>query len=77
MNEPGRKKLTDLIAGNPEAELKLDLIECKLRSENLVLPFTLNEGARDSLIRGMWDPLEELIEANSEIERVSKTLNYT
>jgi 3-isopropylmalate/(R)-2-methylmalate dehydratase small subunit len=77
MNEPDRKKLTDLVAGNPEAELKLDLIECKLRSENLVLPFTLNEGARDSLIRGMWDPLEELIEANSEIERVSKTLNYT
>ena len=77
MNEPDRKKLTDLVAGNPEAELKLDLIEGKLRSENLVLPFTLNEGARDSLIRGMWDPLEELIEANSEIERVSKTLNYT
>jgi 3-isopropylmalate/(R)-2-methylmalate dehydratase small subunit len=77
MNEPDRKKLTDLVAGNPEAELKLDLIECKLRSENLVLPFTLSEGARDSLIRGMWDPLEELIEANSEIERVSKTLNYT
>ncbi len=77
MNEPDRKKLTDLVTGNPEAELKLDLIECKLRSENLVLPFTLNEGARDSLIRGMWDPLEELIEANSEIERVSKTLNYT
>ena len=77
MNEPDRKKLTDLVTGNPEAELKLDLIEGKLRSENLVLPFTLNEGARDSLIRGMWDPLEELIEANSEIERVSKTLNYT
>ena len=77
MNEPERKKLTDLVVGNPEAELKIDLIECKLRSENLVLPFTLNEGARDSLIRGMWDPLEELIEANSEIERVSKTLNYT
>jgi 3-isopropylmalate/(R)-2-methylmalate dehydratase small subunit len=77
MNEPERKKLTDLVVGNPEAELKIDLIECKLRSENLVLPFTLSEGARDSLIRGMWDPLEELIEANSEIERVSKTLNYT
>ena len=77
MNEPERKKLTDLVVGNPEAELKIDLIECKLRSENLVLPFTLNEGARDSLIRGMWDPLEELIEANIEIERVSKTLNYT
>ena len=77
MNEPDRKKLTDLVVGNPEAELKIDLIECKLRSENLVLPFTLNEGARDSLIRGMWDPLEELIEANTEIERVSKTLNYT
>jgi|TARA_A200000113_G_C8853933_1_gene351206 3-isopropylmalate/(R)-2-methylmalate dehydratase small subunit len=77
MNEPERKKLTDLVVGNPEAELKIDLIECKLRSENLVLPFTLNEGARDSLIRGMWDPLEELIEANTEIERVSKTLNYT
>jgi 3-isopropylmalate/(R)-2-methylmalate dehydratase small subunit len=77
MNEPERKKLTDLVVGNPEAELKIDLIECKLRSENLVLPFTLSEGARDSLIRGMWDPLEELIEANTEIERVSKTLNYT
>ena len=77
MNESDRKELTDLVVGNPEAELKIDLIKCKLRSENLVLPFTLNEGARDSLIRGMWDPLEELLEANSEIERVSKTLNYT
>ena len=77
MNESGRMKLTELVEGDPEAELKIDLIECKLRSENLVLPFTLKEGARDSLIRGMWDPLEELIEANSEIERVSKTLNYT
>ena len=77
MDESGRMKLTELVEGNPEAELKIDLIECKLRSENLVLPFTLKEGARDSLIRGMWDPLEELIEANSEIEKVSKTLNYT
>ena len=77
MDESSRKKLTELVEGNPEAELKIDLIECKLRSENLVLPFTLKEGARDSLIRGMWDPLEELIEANSEIEKVSKTLNYT
>ena len=77
MDESSRKKLTELVEGNPEAELKIDLIECNLRSENLVLPFTLKEGARDSLIRGMWDPLEELIEANSEIERVSKALNYT
>ena len=77
MDESSRKKLTELVEGNPEAELKIDLIECNLRSENLVLPFTLKEGARDSLIRGMWDPLEELIEANSEIEKVSKTLNYT
>ncbi|HCY58839.1 MAG TPA: 3-isopropylmalate dehydratase small subunit [Opitutae bacterium] len=77
MNEANRKKLSDLVIGNPDAVLKIDLIECKLRSENLVFPFTLNEGARDSLIRGMWDPLDELIEANSEIERVSRTLNYT
>ena len=77
MDESSRKKLTELVEGNPEAELKIDLLECKLRSENLVLPFILKEGARDSLIRGMWDPLEELIEANSEIEKVSKTLNYT
>ena len=77
MNETNRKKLSDLVIGNPEAVLKIDLIECKLRSENLVFPFTLHEGARDSLIRGKWDPLEELIEANSEIEKVSKTLIYT
>ena len=77
MNEPNRRKLTELVVGNPEAELKIDLIDCEVRSENLVFPFSLSEGARDSLIRGMWDPLEELIEANSEIERVSKTLNYT
>ena len=33
MDESSRKKLTELVEGNPEAELKIDLIECKLRSE--------------------------------------------
>tara|TARA_B100001093_G_C26654014_1_gene938800 strand:- start:425 stop:1021 length:597 start_codon:yes stop_codon:yes gene_type:complete len=77
MNHPDRKQLTDLVEGNSSAELKIDLIECKLRSEGLVLPFTLHEGARDSLLHGMWDPLEELIGANTEIERISKSLIYT
>ena len=76
MNDADRKMLSDLVEGNPEAEIKIDLIDCKLRSESLVLPVTLRDGARDSLIRGMWDPLEELIGANTEIEKISKSLNY-
>ncbi len=77
MNDPDRKKLADLVEGNSRTELKIDLIACKLRSESLVLPFTLRDGARDSLLHGMWDPLEELIEANTEIERISESLIYT
>jgi len=77
MNDPDRKKLADLVEGNSRTELKIDLIASKLRSESLVLPFTLRDGARDSLLHGMWDPLEELIEANTEIERISESLIYT
>lgn len=77
VNDPDRKKLTDLVEGNPEAVIKIDLITCKLRIESLALPFTIRDGARDSLLHGMWDPLEELLGANTEIEKVSKSLIYT
>lgn len=77
VNDPDRKKLTDLVEGHPEAVIKIDLITCNLRAESLALPFTIRDGARDSLLHGMWDPLEELLGANTEIEKVSKSLIYT
>lgn len=77
MNDADRKMLSDLVDGNPEAEIKIDLIDCKVRTESLVLPVTIRDGARDSLLHGMWDPLQELIGANTEIEKISKSLNYT
>ena len=37
----------------------------------------LRPGARDSLLNGAWDPLDELLEANHAIESIHGNLAYT
>ena len=42
-----------------------------------MLPCNLRAGARDSLLNGAWDPLDELLGSNNSIEEVNKSLSYT
>lgn len=77
MESDDRQKLAALIESDPSLEINIDLVNRELSVSGFKLPVSIRDGARDSLINGSWDPLEELLSTNAEIEAVSKTLNYT
>ena len=77
MESDDRQKLAALVESDPSLEINIDLVNRELFVSGFKLPVSIRDGARDSLINGSWDPLEELLSTNAEIEAVSKTLNYT
>lgn len=72
-----RLKIAEIIRSNPAIEIQIDLANSKIHAENLSFPFNLRDGARDSLMNGKWDPLDELIGNAKEIEKVANSINYT
>ena len=36
----------------------------------------MRAGARDSLLNGAWDPLDELLSANQEVDQIAPNLAY-
>jgi hypothetical protein len=47
-----------------------------VRAGDLILPCEMRAGARDSLLNGAWDPLDELLSASSEVDQVAQQLAY-
>ena len=76
MAEPERKVLAQFIEDSPSGSLVVDVDELKVRAEGLELPVYMRPGARDSLMNGRWDPLDELLQAKLEIQNISKSLPY-
>ena len=76
MAEPERKVLAQFIEDSPSGSLVVDVDELKVRAEGLELPADMRPGARDSLMNGRWDPLDELLQAKLEIQNISKSLPY-
>ena len=76
MNDQDRQLLSATIESNPEQFVSIDVNDLKVRSGELELSCELRSGARDSLLNGKWDPLDELLESKSEIKKVSDSLFY-
>ena len=72
-----RNNLAMLVDKNPDTHLKIDLIDSKIISDEMQLPFDLRAGARDSLLNGKWDPLDELLGNSAAIENIAKSLSYS
>ena len=60
----------------PSTEVTIDVDLLEVRAGELVLPCEMRAGARDSLLNGSWDPLDELLSANSEVDQVAQQLAY-
>ena len=71
------EKLASIINENPELNHEIDLVNREIVSGESRLAFKISEGARESLLNGKWDPLDELLENSDQIEQVSSTLSYT
>mgnify|MGYP001439804171 CR=1 FL=1 len=76
MDEEARNELASLIERNPSCSLSLDLINYQVRSSDQSWEFEIREGARDSLINGTWDSLDELLGNRDLIDGVSSRLPY-
>ena len=65
------------IEADPKTEVTIDVDLLKVTtSGGLDLPVTMPDSARDALISGRWDPIQELLDNEKAIETKAKELHY-
>jgi len=77
VDEDGRNKLATMIESDPKLELKIDLVDSEIIAGDTHFAFDIRDGARESLINGKWDPIDELLSNSSSIEKVANFLSYS
>jgi len=70
------EKLSSAIETDPSLEVVVDVENLQVRYGNEVMPCGITPSARDSLLNGSWDPLEELLTATKGIEETARNLPY-
>ena len=76
MTEEDNEKLSELVSSNPEAELVLDLESMEVSFAETVFKITMPDGAREALVSGKWDAIQELVEQDAKIDVVAESLPY-
>lgn len=72
-----RDTLASIIEKSPDTKVTVDVANLTIRAGDKSMMFDLRPGARESLLNGAWDPLDELLEANNSIQNVHNRLAYT
>lgn len=76
VEDEDRKRLVELLNHSPNQTLSIDLSSLKIRLGDNQFDCDLRKGARDSLLNGTWDPLDELLTSRTSIDRTSNSLGY-
>ena len=76
MDSNNRAELAQWIESNSGKEVTVDVDLLQIRAGDLTLPCEMRPGARESLLNGTWDPLDELLSANSDVDQVAQGLAY-
>ena len=76
MEADNRATLAQWIESNAGTEVTVDVDLLQARAGDLTLPCEMRAGARDSLLNGAWDPLDELLSANQEVDQIAQKLAY-
>jgi 3-isopropylmalate/(R)-2-methylmalate dehydratase small subunit len=70
-------KLRDAIENNPAIEVTIDVDKLRVTtSGGIEFPVTMPDSARDALVSGRWDPIQELLDNDKSIEAKARELNY-
>lgn len=70
-------QLRQAVEADPAVEITIDLVNKRVRSSTgLDFPLNITESARDALVAGRWDPIQELLDRESEITAKAKELHY-
>ena len=71
------QKLRDAIEADPSFDITVDVENREVRTGNGdTFPCGIPDSARDSLIAGRWDPIQELLEHRDEIQATANSLDY-
>ena len=76
VNEKDRRALGDAIENDPNVEITIDLENKQVRFGEASVPFEIKSGARESLLNGTYDPLDELLEGAEKVDAVVHDLAY-
>ena len=70
-------KICEAIEADPSTELTIDVENLRVTSTcGLDIPVTMPESARDALINGRWDPIQELLDNDAAIDATARELFY-
>ncbi|MES2981790.1 MAG: 3-isopropylmalate dehydratase small subunit [Verrucomicrobiota bacterium] len=65
------------VESNPTTEITIDVEALRVRtSSGLDFPVKMPESAREALVSGRWDPIQELIDNDAAINDRAKALHY-
>ena len=71
------QKLRDAIEADPALDITVDVENREVRTGNGdTFPCGIPDSARDSLIAGRWDPIQELLEHRDGIQATANSLDY-
>ncbi len=71
------KALAAAIEADPKVDVTIDVEALKVRtSGGLEFPVTMPESAREALVSGRWDPIQELLDNEAAISERAKALHY-
>lgn len=71
-----RQILADAIERNPALEITIDVESHKIWFGDECTPCEIKAGARESLLNGSYDPLDELLEGAAAVTKMANTLSY-
>ena len=69
--------LARAVEQNPELEITVDIDKLEVRAGGATYGCELKPSARDALLRGEWDPIANLLEAQTDVAALKQRLPYT
>ena len=76
MSRENRQRLAESIALDPEAEVLIDLEDMQVHCANASYPVTMKESTRESFLAATFDPLDDLLSADTRIRETAEKLGY-
>ena len=70
-------KLREAIEADPSIEVTIDVENLKVSASNgISFPVQMPESAREALVSGRWDPIQELLDNEDAVQAKARELHY-
>lgn len=76
VSEVDSERLMDMVGERPGEDMEVDLVGMELRFGGDCFKLSMPEGAREALISGQWDSIQELVSQQGQADLVAAGLPY-